>query len=318
MSQLVEEVLEIRPPEGHAKVLDVGCNDGSMLAMFKARGLETVGVDPTDAIQESIGCIDSKYQRYFDNDTADELLINHGHFDFIVMTNVFAHIDDFQQLCLNLGKLIGPKTLVVIENHYLGSIVKSKQFDTFYHEHPRTYSAHSFEYVAEALGCGIDSISFPNRYGGNIRVIMSKSSIGTKFDFPDESTLGQSLIEMQGIFEKWKLDSAQIMEQLSQKGVLAGKSLPGRAVMLITSLGITQDRMGKIFEKPDSPKVGHYVPGTGIEIVSDNELAQSDSTDLIIWAWHIVDEVLEYVEGMGYRGRVWVPLPEFKMIRDLS
>ena len=41
--------------------------------------------------------------------------------------------------------LIGKNTLLVIENHYLGSIIQKRQFDTFYHEHPRTYSLMSFE-----------------------------------------------------------------------------------------------------------------------------------------------------------------------------
>jgi hypothetical protein len=48
--------------------------------------------------------------------------------------------------------LMGPGTLLVIENHYLGSILQNNQFDTFYHEHPRTYSAKSFRYIAETLG----------------------------------------------------------------------------------------------------------------------------------------------------------------------
>src|SRR5688572_30748040 len=30
-------------------VLDVGCNDGSLLSFFKAKGAQTVGLEPTDA-----------------------------------------------------------------------------------------------------------------------------------------------------------------------------------------------------------------------------------------------------------------------------
>ena len=36
------------------------------------------------------------------------------------------------------------ETILIIENHYLLSILKSNQFDTFYHEHPRSYSYNSF------------------------------------------------------------------------------------------------------------------------------------------------------------------------------
>ena len=64
-------------------------------------------------------------------------------------------------------------TKIVIENHYLGSIINKFQFDTFYHEHPRTYSLTSFYYISKILGLKIEHFSFPKRYGGNIRVIFS-------------------------------------------------------------------------------------------------------------------------------------------------
>ena len=62
-----------------------------------------------------------------------------------MFTNVFAHIEDLKNLLKNLGLILSENTVLIIENHYLGSIIKKNQFDTFYHEHPRTYSLKSFE-----------------------------------------------------------------------------------------------------------------------------------------------------------------------------
>jgi hypothetical protein len=59
--------------------------------------------------------------------------------DIITFTNVFAHIEDFKNLLQSLKNIITKDTLLVIENHYLGEVIKKNQFDTFYHEHPRTY-----------------------------------------------------------------------------------------------------------------------------------------------------------------------------------
>ena len=64
--------------------------------------------------------------------------------------------------------------IALIENHYLGSVIKKNQFDTFYHEHPRTYSLKSFVNISKLLECNLIHFSFPKRYGGNIRVIFSK------------------------------------------------------------------------------------------------------------------------------------------------
>ena len=48
--------------------------------------------------------------------------------------------------------------------------LRKSQFDTFYHEHPRTYSFSSFDYISKSLGLKITNVKFPKRYGGNIRV----------------------------------------------------------------------------------------------------------------------------------------------------
>ena len=66
-------------------------------------------------------------------------------------------------------------TILVIENHYLGEVINKTQFDTFYHEHPRTYSLNSFDFISKKLQSNLFKFQFPKRYGGNIRVFISKS-----------------------------------------------------------------------------------------------------------------------------------------------
>ena len=317
MKNLVEETLTWKPPVAGATVLDIGCNDGSLLGQFKEKMLTTVGVDPTDAIRESGARIDYSFQTFFDDSLADRLAADFGPLDYIVMTNVFAHIEDLPELCRNLKKLMGPQTLVVIENHYLGSVTRSRQFDTFYHEHPRTYSARSFVFIAEALDCQLVAVEFPSRYGGNIRVTMSRKSPNEAAMLPDEHEIPNQLEELQSFFSRWLVESRESIDDLSARGPFIGKALPGRAVMLINALEIDSHVMPFILEKPDSPKVGHWVPNTRIEVVPDAWLRHEKPADVVVWAWHIVDEVVSYLADFGYSGRVWTPLPEFRQIASL-
>lgn len=316
MEDLVKASFRLRDPKKGDRVLDIGCNDGSLLSKFRTHGLVTVGVDPTDSILEHSGSIDHPFMDFFTPELAEELLKAFGSFQYITMTNVFAHIEDFQRLCTALEILIGPDTLVIIENHYLGSILEHSQFDTFYHEHPRTYSAQSFCFVAEKLSCPIVDVSFPKRYGGNIRVSMSRDSLhrGLPITLPDESWFPDALAEMEKTYEAWKVTAKLALERLSHEGKVAGKALPGRAVMLISSLEISERTMSEIFEKPNSPKVGLQVPGSHILIKSDEELVSAGYSDLVIWAWHISDEVAKYLRELGFRGQLWRPLPVFERI----
>ena len=71
--------------------------------------------------------------------------------------------------------------MIVIENHYLGSVLEKNQFDTFYHEHPRTYSLQSFNYISKLLGLSITKVKFPKRYGGNIRIFLENHKYSKQY-----------------------------------------------------------------------------------------------------------------------------------------
>ena len=71
-----------------------------------------------------------------------------------------------------MGILKHENTNIVIENHYLGAIINKGQFDTFYHEHPRTYSFRSFDFIAKSLKMNVFDVEFVSRYWGNIRVYL--------------------------------------------------------------------------------------------------------------------------------------------------
>jgi hypothetical protein len=318
MTNLAEETFQyFDTKDKKLTIVDIGCNDGSLLGIFKDKySCTTIGVDPTGAILESGNKIDFKFNDYFAQSTAKEIKKICNEIDLITFTNVFAHIENLPDLIANLKILISESTILVIENHYLGSILKDKQFDTFYHEHPRTYSLRSFEFIAKKIGLEITDVKFPSRYGGNIRVTMSNNK--AKIDLSNLRKSEDKFINMfrllQNQFIDWKFRSKTILNSLLEKGPVYGKALPGRAVMLINSLELSASEMPLIFEKPNSPKISNYVPGSKIKIVSDNELLTVNPETLIVWSWHITDEIIKYLQSLGYEGDIWVPLPEFKKI----
>jgi SAM-dependent methyltransferase len=319
MNDLAEQVInDLDSKSKTVTVLDIGCNDGSLLGIFKNKyKCTTIGVDPTEAILESGNKIEYKFNEYFSRSTAEEIKKLPHVVDVITFTNVFAHIENLPELIENLKLLMNDSTKLVIENHYLGSILSKNQFDTFYHEHPRTYSLKSFEFIAKTIGLIITDVKFPSRYGGNIRVTMEKNGNEAnlqlfnqlEFDFISRFEL------LQDRYNKWRNESQDILSSLLEDGPVYGKALPGRAVMLINSLKIDSRMMPAVFEKPNSPKINNFVPGSKIRILSDSEILKVNPKRMIIWSWHIIDEIAEYLDKLGYQGEIWVPLPEFKKYR---
>ena len=287
----------------HGKVvLDIGCNDGSLLDFFKIKGCKTVGIEPTGAALESKH---PTINEYFDKRSAYQVLSLTGKPDLIVFTNVFAHIEDLQSLINNLKILSQDNTKIVIENHYLGAVFNGGQFDTFYHEHPRTYSFRSFEFIAQSLEVNVLDAEFVSRYGGNIRVYLG---VGDKNQLDiDESHFSSAFIKMSTDMLKWITETkVMIDDHVSKHGLMRAKAFPGRAAILIKLLGLNENHISAVYEIKGSIKVGHYVPGTRIPILPEVELyAKKDLKKPILnLAWHLPSEVRANLLANGYVGHV--------------
>lgn len=293
-------------------VLDIGCNDGSLLDAFASRGARTAGVEPTGAARDASER-HAVIHDYFGPHSTGEVLRRFGVPDVITFTNVFAHIEDLQGLVQALRGIAGPHTLLVIENHYLGAVLARNQFDTFYHEHPRTYSARSFVHIAASLGMAVHEIAFPSRYGGNIRVFLggghampggSEERLAATLEA--EAGFGDALRALPRRVTRWQQKTTALLDGLvAMHGPLRAKAFPGRAAILLTLLGVDADRITTVHEKPGSMKIGHYVPGTRIPIRSDDELLHGPHPPVLInLAWHIGSEIRSYLQASGYRGEV--------------
>lgn len=293
-------------------VLDIGCNDGSLLSIFKEKGAITFGIEPTGAAEDAKKKNHTITQDYFGEDVAIQFVEKYGNPDIITFTNVFAHIEDLGDILVALNILMkDTDAYLVIENHYLGAVIEQNQFDTFYHEHPRTYSYTSFIYIAKTLGANITAFEFPKRYGGNIRVFMTHS------DSPNNTVEGEAeILEREALFNmglnqlsknmaKWQINKRnQLLDEINNNGKLRAKAFPGRAAIILELLELTEEHIAAVYEQAASPKVGCYIPGTRIPIKSDDDFDTSDLSPVINLAWHIQDEIASYLKKTGFEGSV--------------
>ncbi len=294
------------------RVLDVGCNDGSLLDFFQKAGATTIGVEPTGAFRDAENKGHVIFNAFLDPQLASQIADKLGKPDFIVFTNVFAHIENLGEVIESLKRLMSDTTVLIIENHYLGGVLAGNQFDTFYHEHPRTYSCTSFLEIAKSLQMQLTDVSFPARYGGNIRIEIAKSDkpvdrIAVDKVLRLEREFGSQIRAMQSGISRWKNHKrSEIERYVGEHGKLHAKAFPGRAAILIKMLELDSDLVASVSEKPGSMKIGHYLPGTRIPIVSDDEFQSLDEQPAVLLnlAWHISSEIRGYLTSRGYRGEV--------------
>jgi hypothetical protein len=99
---------------------------------------------------------------------------------------------------------------------------------------------------------------------------------------------------------------ARLEALAAEHGPLPAKAFPGRASILIHALGIDETLIDATYERSASPKIGHYIPGTRIEIRDEAELfaEHSSAPVLVNLAWHIQTEIERYVAAHGFAGAV--------------
>jgi len=305
---LVNSIIKKYGKLKNKKVLDIGCNDGTLLNFFYKEKAKTYGVEPTNAFKEA----NKKHEiinGFFNYNTAKLIKKKFKEIDYITFTNVFAHINNLDETLQSLKILISNNTKVIIENHYLGSVINKLQIDTFYHEHPRTYSFKSLLNICNKLNLNIEHFEFPKRYGGNIRVFMGNDVLVKNFNniLKKESNFFKHLKNIQKNIKNWKLKKKIQLKKLNSKfGPLPAKAFPGRAAILIKLLNLDKKNISSSYEKPNSKKIGYYIPGTKIPILNDKNLKKdiNRKIPIINFAWHINNEINEYLKKKNIKNKI--------------
>ena len=112
---------------------------------------------------------------------------------------------------------------------------------------------------------------------------------------------------MQNKISHWKKTKRHLIDtHVARFGKFQAKAFPGRCAILIKLLNLTEDHISAVYEKPGSLKIGHYVPGTRIPILSDELLftPEHNTQPILNLAWHISNEIRNYLTNHNYSGSV--------------
>ena len=303
-------------------VVDIGSNDGNLLANFKDHH-RVLGITPERigeiAIERGVPTIID----YFSQQVVETVLAQHGQAKIITATNVFAHIENVNTVVELIIKLMAPKSLFISESHYLLSLIETLQYDTIYHEHLRYYSLHSLKFLLESHGLEIVHAKKIPTHGGSIRVYSARRG-----DFPVQNTVNQlleaeksvvlgkeALLEFKDRVVLSKLELQSLLLGIKQKGQrIYGISAPSRGSTLINYAGLDDGILDCILEIQGSHKIGKYLPGTLIPVVEETRLYEDQPEFALLLSWHIADELIPKLKQKGFQGSFIVPLPKPRVV----
>lgn len=304
-------------------VLDIGCADGSLLDEFKNLGFKNLfGIEPTDTVKIAKKKKHKTLQSFFNKKSAKIFLQKSKIPKIITTTNVFAHTGMLGEYIEGLLRIMNKDTIFIVENHYLGSIILKNQFDSFYHEHLRTYSLTSLKKLLKIYGINLIDAYVTTRYGGNIQAHFSinkniKPSKNVQFILDQEKKSNLNDLNLYKSFKKNISSNKKKLYDFLNKNRnknIVGKSFPARASILIHHFDYLKDFISIIGEQSTSKKINHYVAGTNIKIV-DSKIFKKDKPDLmLIFAWHMFDKIRDKWMNSGLKKTKYIkPLPKLKI-----
>ena len=268
-------------------VLDIGCNDGTQLDIFKDKGVETYGIDPAKNLYEY-----SKSNHKVVNDYFSDKIDFGTKFDMVVMQNSFAHQPNPRAFLENIKKILHDDGFIFIQTSQ-ADMVKNNEFDTIYHEHINFYCAKSMSTLVESVGLQItDIIKNPIHGVSYIFVISNNKNNETLEQFLHD----ESSINSMANYHAWAKNILKVKEDyLNLLGKRKGTHLIGygAAAKGNTFLNFIDRPLDFIIDD-NKLKQGKFTPGQHIPIKSIDSLATISDDDAITFvplAWNFFDEI---------------------------
>lgn len=311
------------PPGG--LVVDIGSNDGTLLAAFKERGMTVLGVDPARHIATAASARGIETVcGFFTPELARSLAAERGAAAVVTANNVFAHADDLAGMVEGVRALLAPDGVFVFEVSYLVDVYQGTLFDTIYHEHLDYHSVKPLRAFFAGHGMELFAARRVATHGGSLRGFVQP--LGGRW--PGDG----SIDELVALEERLGLDRAETFHAFgrriqalgkalkdkvsairSEGGTIAGFGAPAKATTLMYQFGIGPETIDFIVD--DSPlKQGLLTPGHHIEVLPAEALYERRPDYLIVLAWNFAGPIMDkHASYQRQGGRFIVPLPQLEI-----
>jgi hypothetical protein len=324
IAQAVEAIV---PLETGDLVVDIGCNDGTLLDGYQSKGLRYLGFDPSDVGRYAV---EKGYDVVRDFYSAEGFRRRRPEQKAKAITSIamFYDLEQPRSFVEDIAEVLAAGGIWVMELHYLATMLEANAFDAIVHEHLEYYSLAVIERLVGEVGLEVVSADLNDMNGGSIRLF-----IGHAGDHDQTLEQAEQLRALRISEFELALDSPEPYEAFRQRVETVrdelvstcrslreqgktihvyGASTKGNTILQYAGIDhqvidVAADR------NPD--KWGSETIGTKIPIVSEEESRGLRPDCYLVLPWHFLEEFVERErEFLSAGGQFIVPLPEVRLI----
>lgn len=324
---IVDEAIGLVSNKESATVLDIGCNDGTLLGFYPGSFVK-FGVDPSDVAQEIKAPV-SVIQDIF---PSEELIarLEGRTFDIITSIAMYYDLEDPIAFTRGIKEILSPEGLWLFEMSYMPTMLKMTSYDTICHEHIEYYSLAVIEYILKQAGMKVVNATHNDINGGSLRCHATHISNFTykqnefqqniktmrQEEFDLELDTDKPYRHFQDRVNVHKEELNALLKKLKKEGKrihIYGASTKGNTILQWCGI---DHRIIDYAADRNPDKYGALTLGTDIPIISEEESRAMKPNYYLVLPWHFKQEFLEREKETLEQGTGLIfPLPTIDIIR---
>ncbi len=330
---IVSEAVDLRAGLAKApRVLDIGCNDGTLLKAYwdvmREKGASNeaihqdsftrVGVDPASMERTGIEGIEIIEDLFPTQHVGGRL------FDIVTSIAMFYDVEDPVEFARSVKSILAQDGVWIIEVSYMPQMLANNGYDTICHEHLEYYSFAVLENIMRRVGLKVFRAELNECNGGSIRCYITYAhSVAHDrsewqqdirnlrvSEFNMELEFGKPYFEFQERIEKSAQELFGVILDFHQQGKtvhVLGASTKGNTILQFARLS---NRTIECAADRNPEKHGASTLGTNIPIVSEEESRAMQPGAYLCLPWHFRKELLEREAAALEDGVAFIfPLP---------
>lgn len=325
LQAIANDAVELLPEE-NSRVLDIGCNDGTLLGFYPAT-YDRFGCDPSDIAREVPAPI-TVVNTVFPSAQLEEAGRKRK-FDAITSIAMYYDLEDPVAFALAVKGLLSKDGVWIVETSYLPLMLAQNSFDTICHEHLEYYSLAVLENIARRAELRVFRAIVNDINGGSIRLYLThveNAHYGTQADRDFLRSLHLSEFELELDTDRPYLAFQNRIEVLrdSISSLLADAKAAGKKThvygastkgnVLLQWYGLNHSVIECAADR-NPHKHGAHTLGTDIPIISEEESRALKPDYYLVLPWHFKAEFLERERKTILDGTSMIfPLPDVRIV----
>tara|TARA_Y100000310_G_scaffold263274_1_gene273424 strand:+ start:7777 stop:9042 length:1266 start_codon:yes stop_codon:yes gene_type:complete len=334
LKDIVDKAKKLISLEEKDIVVDIGCNDGTMLGFYDKDKLDIVGFEPSGNVakeseQKGFNIINN----FFNAENFKEKIPNRKA-KIITAISMFYDLENPNKFLEDINEILDENGLFIIQQNYLVTMLENNAFDNICHEHRGYYSYYSLKNLLDRHNLEVFDIELNEINGGSIRTYIRKKNNQEIKPFDGSEIRIDEIIEREKNLNLENVEPYQdfasriesikkqlldfIKNEKSKGKKIYGLGASTRGSVLLQYFELGPELIDYIFDKnPD--KEERMVAGSWIPITHPKNIEKHNPDYQIVLIWHIFEGIGDdEKEFLKKGGKFILPLPEFKIIDEIN